>query len=176
MLFSATGVRLDELTQLLYNPEKLHNPKTTPHLDLDHNVIHVLGKGAGKGKRPRSINFEHETGLALSRYLRARTKLLASHGVESDALWVSGKTAKALGAHGVKDIVYTASNRSGVGHVHPHQLRHSHVDRCIRSGMQEGDIMRIHGWRNRSMLDRYARSTQSERALDSHASYGVGAY
>jgi hypothetical protein len=36
----------------------------------------------------------------------------------------------------------------------------------LASGVSEGDLMALAGWRSREMLGRYARSTQSERAIE----------
>ena len=42
------------------------------------------------------------------------------------------------------------------------------------SGMQEGEVMALAGWRSREMLSRYARSAERERALASARRLSVG--
>jgi site-specific recombinase XerD len=59
MLLVDTGPRRAELVDL-----------TLAHLDLDLDVLPVLGKG----RRERALPFGHKAGAALDRYLRARPR------------------------------------------------------------------------------------------------------
>ena len=38
----------------------------------------------------------------------------------------------------------------------------------LKAGGNEGDLMRVTGWKSRSMVDRYGASAASARALEAH--------
>jgi integrase len=50
--------------------------------------------------------------------------------------------------------------------VTPHQFRHTFSDGWLASGGSEGDLMRLNGWKSRSMVDRYADDVADQRALE----------
>ena len=54
---------------------------------------------------------------------------------------------------------------AGLGHIHPHQLRHSWADRWLAAGGTEGDLMRLGGWDSSQTMRRYGAVRATDRAL-----------
>ena len=44
----------------------------------------------------------------------------------------------------------------------------------LAAGGTEGDLMRLAGWKSRSMVDRYVKATAEQRARAAHARLGLG--
>jgi site-specific recombinase XerD len=125
--------------------------------DLDHSVIHVVGKGS----RPRTMPFSDQTAIALGRYLRER----ATHPkAKAPWFWLGAKGR--LTESGITQALRRRAARAGIKHLHPHMLRHTAAHRWKSAGGSDGDAMRLFGWRSNEMLNRYGAKLADERAIE----------
>jgi site-specific recombinase XerD len=148
-LFIDTGCRLGEITYLKCSD-----------LDLDAEVIHVVGKGS----RPRTVPFGPKTTMALDRYERLRKR--HPQAKRTDAVFLGPKGG--LTESGVTQILRRRCDQAGIKRLHPHQLRHTAAHAWLAHGGNETDAMRLFGWKSRVMLSRYAASTADERAREAY--------
>jgi site-specific recombinase XerD len=148
MLLLDTGARRAEMVGL-----------TLDDVDLELDVLLVLGKG----RRERTLPFGRRAGEALDRYLRARAR--HKHAA-LPWLWLGQKGR--LTDQGLVMMLRRRGARAGLPGLHAHQLRHTFAHEWLAQGGAETDLMRIAGWKSRSMLQRYGASAADARAREAH--------
>jgi site-specific recombinase XerD len=150
---AATGMRVGELCALRVDD-----------VDLANRLIVIR---RGKGDRRRVARIDPETGAALDRYLRARARHKKAHVPE---LWLS--RFGALGRKGAMAMLPRRCDEAGIPRLHWHLLRHRYAHEFLRRGGQEGDLAKLGGWEDASVMRRYGSALAVDRALASYDDLG----
>jgi site-specific recombinase XerD len=127
-LFVDSGMRRGEMAGL-----KLED------VDMDQGVAFVVGKG----RRPRAAPFGDHTATALSRYRRLR-----GHHAHKALSWFWIGAKGRVTDSGLSQILTRRSRMAGVGHINPHQFRHTFAAAWLSEGGSEGDLMQLLGWKS----------------------------
>lgn len=156
-VFVDGGCRLGEVAGLRWTP----NDQETNDVLLDEGLLRVVGKG----RRTRFVGVGARTVQALDRYLAQR---LYHPAADLPWLWLSASKRTRFTESGIAQMVGDRAREAGIGHLHPHQLRHTWAHRWLSHGGAEQDLMKLAGWRSPQMLARYGASAAAERAVAAH--------
>jgi len=152
------GVRREELAQQQIT-DLSENLITRPFVRV------VPLKGARDFSEGRLVPLMMTSAQALTDYLRARR----SHKMSKlPALWLGSRNRGPMTGSGVYQMLDRRAEEAGYDPqaVHPHMFRHTFANDWLADGGSEGDLMRLMGWHDRSMVDRYAADMQDQRAYE----------
>jgi site-specific recombinase XerD len=149
MLMISTGIRAGEAVAL-----------TVDDVDLRGEIVHVRH---GKGDKARDVPLLPAVAAAIDRYLRARRGHKLAH--TSPLLWL-GEMSRPFGYQGAARALGLRAQAAGIEGFHLHRMRHSFASRWMASGGSEDGLMAVAGWSDRNMVQRYAASDRSKRALE----------
>src|SRR5579859_1605230 len=113
----------------------------------------------GKGGKDRLLPFGAATGEALMRYLAARKR---HPGAASPMLWLGDHRGKGRGGpltgDGIMQMLRRRAAAAGIGHLHPHMLRHYAAAQAKRNRVPTAQARALFGWATSDMYEsRYAR-------------------
>ncbi|WP_251015178.1 site-specific integrase [Streptomyces sp. ISL-99] len=146
------GVRADELLRL-----------TVDSLHLEEGVLQVPPiKGARAARAGRIVPLQPKTVIALRRYLRAREGHRHAGG---GYLWLGTRGRGHLKYSGLYRMLNRRSEQAGYGKVAPHMHRHTWTHEMLEAGVSAENVMEAGGWKDRSMLRRYAADMAAQRAV-----------
>lgn len=123
--------------------------------DLRRNLVTLRGKG----DKIRVVPFGAKTGQAIDRYLRLRVR---HRSAALPAMWLGLRGV--MTASGLEQMLARRADLAGIGHVHPHQLRHTAAHAWKVEGGSVEDAMALFGWSSDEMPRRYGASAGVERA------------
>ncbi len=124
-------------------------------------------KGARAADEGRIVPLTLAPARAIVVYLRVRQ----SHGraQTSPALWLGTRNRGAMTGSGVYRMVKRRAEQAGYEpSVYPPMFRHTFAHDWLAGGGPEGDLMRLMGWQDRAMLDRYGADLQVQRAIEAN--------
>ncbi|MET9350157.1 tyrosine-type recombinase/integrase [Streptomyces termitum] len=155
------GLRAEELLSLRLDHLHLSDGLVGPVTPLKE------ARASGEG---RFVPLQPKTVVAITRYLRARD----SHKRASDPwLWLGTRGRDKLTYSGLYRMLNRRAADAGYGNpddpesksiIHPHQFRHTYSHDLLSAGVSEGDVMTLAGWKDPSMVRRYAADMATSRA------------
>jgi integrase len=150
-------------------------------LDLELDCVHeVPGQGSwlkvplGKLETERMVPVDEETLVLLDRIAATRSpgRPIPHPRTGRPAQFLFTHHGKRLSQNAVREELGRAASTAGLGHVTPHQLRHTYATALVNAGVSLPALMALLGHVSAAMTLRYAQlfdatvRTEYERALD----------
>lgn len=152
-IFVDTGLRVSEMVSLQIAGQPSAEGS---FVDVDDGELWVLGKG----RRHRRVPLGKRARRVLDLYLFAREKHAHS---DSSMLWLGERGAMTVS--GAYQAIESRCDEAGIPRIHPHQLRHTWAHTMKAADLGDDNIKYLAGWRTDTMLSRYGKSAQAERAM-----------
>lgn len=145
-LLYGTGIRVSECEQL-----------TLKQIELDFNIIKVLGKG----KKERIIPFGQFAKDALITYINdGRKQLLAKHNKEIEHLFLNSRGLP-LTARGIRYVLQEMIKKTSLTvRIHPHKFRHTFATHLLNEGADLRSVQELLGHENLSTTQIYTHVTK----------------
>lgn len=157
------GLRRTEITQIRME----HLPLD---LVLQPLILVVPLKGARAEDAGRLVPLSSATAKGLLAYLRVRRY---HRNAGSPMLWLGLRNSGPMDGHGLYRMLQRRAAQAGYDPaVHPHMFRHTSANDWLSNGGSEGDLMRLTGWKTRSMVDRYGADMAQQRAIEAKKRMG----
>jgi integrase len=106
--------------------------------------------------------------VALNRWLRMRATHKLVKDPASGPLWYATRNRGPLTGNGILRMVKRRAEEAGYDPalINVHAFRHTRTNQLLANDVAEGDVMAVMGWRDRAMIDRYARNLKNIRAIE----------
>lgn len=124
-----------------------------------HRVLRIIGKGG----KPATMPLPPLVFRALDRAAGDRTS----------GYLITTRSGRKPSRHDAFRWIGTLGRQAGLGHVHPHMLRHSALTGVLDAGATTRDAQTFGRWASSRMVERYDRNRHN---LDRHASYLIASH
>ncbi len=173
-----TGVRRAELAQLWVEDIDLGNrlARVGAFKSARVNAAVVRVVDGQEHHAGRYVPLTPEAVLAVTRWLKVRAGHKLVERGDSGPMWYGTRGRSKLTGNGILRMVKRRAEEAGYNpaQINVHAFRHTWADRMLDSGkLHEGEVMALGGWKDRSMLDRYASNRANARAIDAARRVGL---
>ena len=125
----STPARLSEIAML-----RTIGDDGEPDVDPLAGMVYVMGKG----RRPRQMALSPKACKALIRYEKVRERHI---NARSSFYWLSHKHER-FTQSGIQQMIARRGRQAGIGHVHPHQFRHTYATSFLDNGALDWSLGR----------------------------------